>query len=179
MKGKYIINNLDLKDKKTGVTLVCCFSRMVFVPFFFSALEKIKMPRKDIHLLIYDNTQDGLLQLKLEEEIKKIQDKYKSVRLYKSYLKGRGSIAGSGNEQFNNSKLYNIWVMWKRLFTNKNTMIHTPYFFQLEDDTISPPYCYEKLFKTLKKDQRIAMVTGISTAWSFEKAIIRVPAHSR
>ena len=121
------------------------------------------MPRKDIHLLIYDNTQDGLLQMKLEEAIKKIQDKYKSVRLYKSYLKGRGSIAGSGNEQFRNSKLYNIWVMWKRLFTNKNTMIHTPTFFQIEDDTICPPYCYEKLFKTLKTDPKIALVTGIST----------------
>lgn len=163
MKGKYIINTLDPKDKKTGVTLICCFSRKIFVPFFFSALEKIKMPRKDIHLLVYDNTQDGLLQFELEKEIKKIQDKYKSVRLYKSYIKGRGNIAGSGNEQFDNSKIHNIWVMWKRLFVNKNTMIHTPTFFQLEDDTISPPYCYKKLFKTLKKDPKIAMVTGIST----------------
>lgn len=167
MKGKYVINTLkDLtapEDKKTGVTLICCFSRMIFVPFFFSALKKIKMPRKDIHLLIYDNTQDGLLQYELEKEIEKIQDKYKSVRLYKSYIKGRGSIAGSGNEQFDNSKLHNIWVMWKRLFVNKNTMIHTPTFFQLEDDTIAPPYCYEKLFKSLNKDPKIAMVTGIST----------------
>jgi len=166
MAGKYLINTLEKSEREEGTTLICCFSRMLFVPYFFAALKKIKMPRKDIHLLIFDNTQDGLLQIKLEEAIKKIQNKYKSVRFYKSYLKGRGSIAGSGNEQFDNSKLYNIWSMWKRLFVNKNKMIFTPTFFQLEDDEISPPECFEKLFKTLKKDPKIAMVTAISTGRS-------------
>ena len=108
MKGKYIINTLNdfsaLKHEKQGTTLVCCFSRMIFVPFFFKALEKIDMPRSDIHLLIYDNTQDGLLQMKLEEEIKKIQKEYEVI------------ISDNGKGQIEEPYFQNIATLGLNLF---------------------------------------------------------------
>jgi len=159
MKGKYLINNLKEKDKGEGITLVCCFSRKLFVPIFFSALKNMKLPRKDMHLLVYDNTEDTPLADALLDVINPIIKDYKSVRLYKSYLKGKGNILGSGNEQFKRSKLFNIWSMWKKVYH----MIYTPTFFQLEDDTIAPPHAFEKLYAVFQDKNDVGLVTGIST----------------
>ena len=166
MRGKYIINNLKKQEATEGITLIATFSRRIMVPIFFQALEGMDLPRDEMHLLIYDNTQDVLLQEALEKELSKRMGIFKSVRLYKSYLRGRGNITGSGNEQFKQSILYNIWVMWKRLFVSKPQMIHTPAFFMLEDDTIAPPDAYRRLISTLQKRANIALVTGIATGRS-------------
>jgi len=162
MKGKYVISTLKKADREKGITLVCCFSRLIFVPFFFRALDKMDLPRKNIHLLVYDNTADEPLAFALSTELNARLTDYLSVRLYKSYLKGHGNILGSGNEQFGQSKLHNIWSMWRRVYH----MVHTPLFFQLEDDTIAPPDAYKQLFRTLYKQPKAAMVTGISTGRS-------------
>jgi len=159
MKGKFLINTLQPKDREAGVTLVCCFSRNVFVPFFFAAFKKLDLPRKNIHLLIYDNSADETLSNSLINELRYLTPAFKSVRLFKSYLKGRGNIKGSCNEQFGSSKLFNIWHMWKRVYN----MIFTPVFFQLEDDTIAPPQAYNRLFSILYSHPRAAMATAIST----------------
>ena len=159
MKPKFLINNMKRSTAQEGITLVVTFSRRLFVPMFFKALEGMKLPRKDMHLLIYDNSIDVLLGNELTEKCYGLMHKFKSVRLYKSYLKGRGNISGSGNQVFKWSKLYNIWHMWKRVYP----MVKTETFFQLEDDTISPPDAFTRLYPTLLKDPKIAMVTGIST----------------
>ena len=163
MKGKYLINDLKQNEKTEGTTLIVCFSRTFLVPFFFKALQEMDLPREDIHLLVYDNTEDGLLSAKILDEISRFMCpkcyQFKSVRLFKSYLKGRGNITGSGNEQFRKSKLYNIWHMWKRVYN----MVFTPTFFQLEDDTIAPPHAFKRLFKGLQARPKAAMITGIST----------------
>ncbi|GAH19042.1 unnamed protein product, partial [marine sediment metagenome] len=86
MEGKFLINNVERVNKDLGVTLVCCFSRTIFVPFFFKALKQMDLPRKDIHLLVYDNTKNEELAKSLKTEIQRITPSYKSVRLYKSYL---------------------------------------------------------------------------------------------
>jgi len=163
MTGKYLINNLKKKDREKGITLICTFSRQVLVKIFFKALDNMDLPRKDMHLLVYDNTEDIGLTESLKEEINNRLTDYLSVRLYKSYLKGKGSIAGSGNEQFKKSKLFNIWSMWKQLYVNHGGMIYTPEFFQLEDDTIAPPDAYKRLTKTFYKKPNSAMVIGIET----------------
>ena len=163
MSGKYIINNLKKKDREEGITLISTFSRELFVPIFFKTLEQMKLPREKIHLLIYDNTQDVSLSNALQEAMKGYGDKYKSIRLYKSYLKGRGSIKGSGNERFKTSKLWNIWQMWIRIFQSPQTMVHTPTFFMMEDDTICPSNSFNKLYKSLMASEKIAMVTAIAT----------------
>jgi len=166
MRGKYLINTLKKADKEKGITLVVCFSRLVFVPIFFKAFSQMDLPRKNIHLLVYDNSSDEPLAEALKSELGSnsfaLKNKYLSIRLYKSYLKGHGNILGSGNEQFGQSKLNNIWSMWRRVYR----MIYTPLFFQLEDDTIAPPDAFKRLFLTLYKHPKAAMVTGISTGRS-------------
>lgn len=146
-------------DKEKGITLVVCFSRLIFVPIFFKSFSQMKIPKKDIHLLVYDNSADEQLAAALKKELDILLTDYLSVRLYKSYFKGHGNILGSGNEQFSQSKLHNIWSMWKHMYN----MIYTPLFFQLEDDTIAPPDAFKRLFRTLYKEPKAAMVTGIST----------------
>lgn len=163
MNPKFIFNNLKEKEKKKGYTLICCFSRINMVNFFFKELGKMKLPRRQIHLLIYDNTNNPalstLIMQKLNRDGHKIINSYKSVRLFKSNLQGHGSIAGSGNEIFSESKLFNIWSMWKALYP----MVFTDLFFQLEDDTIAPPNAWNRLFALLRNNPDSAMVTAIST----------------
>lgn len=142
-----------------GITVVVTFSRQIYVPFFFAAFKNLKLPRKDVHLLVYDNTCDEPLGQALQKEIEPLISQFKSVRLYKSYLKGRGSVNGTGNEQFRNSKLQNIWLMWNHM----KKMIFTDTFFLLEDDTICPPDAFSRLYKTLMSSKRIGFVTGIET----------------
>ena len=163
MKGKYLLNNLKKKDKKEGLTLVITFSRLIFVEIFFNNLKDIEMPRKDVHLLLYDNTTDSPLAEALLKKVEEIKDQFKSVRFFKSNLAGRGNIRGSGNDVFKFSKLHNIWDMWKKIFVVRGGMVFTETFFQLEDDTVSPPNCFKKMYKTLLSDEKIALVTGIET----------------
>ena len=161
-RKNYLINNLKKSNKHDGVTLVCTFSRIIFVKPFFLAFDNLKMPRMPVHLLIYDNTEDEPLAQALLKKVKPLVPHFKSVRLYKSYLKGRGNIQGSGNEHFKRSKLFNIWRMWLRL----RKMIHTPYFFQLEDDTISPPHAFQRLLGLVMRNSRVGFATGIETGRS-------------
>lgn len=158
-KGKYLIDNLKLGEKSAGITAVITFSRKILIPFFFASFKDLKLPRKDMHLLVYDNTDDAPLGEALQAELTPLLSEFKSVRLYKSYLKGRGSVVGSGNEQFRNSKLYNIWMMWNRM----KKLIYTDTFFLLEDDTICPSDAFSRLYKTLMSSKRIGFVTGIET----------------
>ena len=159
MKGKYLINTLESIDKKTGETLVCCFSRKIFVPFFFKALEQMDLPRSNTHLLVYDNTDNEGLGITLKNVLQSITPSYKSVRLYKSYLPPKYKVSGTKQPKFSESKVFNIFEMWKDLAR----FIHTPTFFQLEDDTISPQNAYTELKKVLKSKPKAAMITGIST----------------
>jgi len=158
-RGRFLFNNLKPEEKKEGITLIITFSRKLFVPFFFAAFKNLKLPRKDIHLLLYDNTDDEPLAQELLAEFDKIKEQFKSARFYKSYLKGRGNISGSGNEQFRNSKLHNIWLMWNSM----KKMIFTDTFFVLEDDTICPPDAFSRLYKLLMSSKRIGFATGIET----------------
>ena len=158
-KGEFLINNTIKAEENEGITFVCTFSRALLVPIFFKAFNQMDLPKKDIHLLVYDNTQDFFLKTKLLAEVEPLVPLFKSVRLFKSNLKGQGSISGSGNEIFEESVLFNIWSMWLKI----KDMIFTKTFFQLEDDTIAPPDAFTKLFFELEKDENIGLVTGIET----------------
>lgn len=158
-KGNFLINTLERFSAPEGITLVCTFSRKIFVPFFFAAFNKMLLPKKDIHLIIYDNTEDEPLKDALMAELDFSFYGFKSIRFYKSYLKGKGNIVGSGNEQFKHSKLQNIWSMWLRM----KRMIYTDTFFVLEDDTICPPNAFKRLMGILMRNSRIGFVTAIET----------------
>lgn len=159
MKGKYLINTLSTNAKHQGVTLVCCFSRKGMIPFFFQALKNMTLPRKDIHLLVYDNTANLSIERELKNVLQSITQSYKSVRLYKSYLPPKYKVSGTLVPNFSDSKVSNIWKMW----VNLKGMIHTPTFFQLEDDTIAPQNAYNRLFSVLNTKPKAAFITGIST----------------
>lgn len=175
MTGKFLINNLKSEDKKKGVTLVVTFSRKVFVPIFFEALRKMGLPREIFHLLVYDNSEDRTLEKDLREEIKKLKDQYLSIRLYKSYIKARGSVLGTGNEIFKESKLWNIWQMWNKVYK----MVYTELFFQLEDDTVAPPNSFVDLLKIIEKDKKVGMATGIATGrFAYPWLPVRLGVHN-
>ena len=157
--SRYLIDTLKKKDRKEGITLIVTFSRRIFVPYFFSAFKDLNLPRKDIHLIVYDNTEDEPLKEELLAQVEPIAFQFKSVRFYKSYLHGKGCIVGSGNEQFKKSKLQNIWSMWLRM----RKMIFTDTFFVLEDDTIAPPDCFRKLHGYLMDHRGVGFITGIET----------------
>lgn len=174
-KGEMLISENYENIEKDDVTVVITFSRDIFVTPFFEAFGKMKLPMDSMHVLIYDNTQDPILKDSLISLANQLVPKFKSVRLYKSNLRGRGSITGSGNEIFDESKLFNIWSMWIKLYD----MVDTDYFFQLEDDTIAPPEAFEVLFKSLLADSDVAMVTGIETGrTSFPWVPVRLGVHS-
>jgi len=158
-KGKYLVNTLQNKNKQEGSTLILTFSRKIMVPFFFASFNKMQLPKKDIHLIIYDNTEDEPLKDALMQDLEFCFHGFKSVRFYKSYLKGRGNITGCGNEQFKQSKLQNIWLMWLRM----KKMIFTETFFVLEDDTICPPNAFKRLMSLLLRNKGIGFVTAIET----------------
>ena len=162
-KGKFLINTLKKSDEKDGITLVCTFSRKIFVPFFFQAFRQLILPPEPIHLIIYDNTDDETLKDALMKEVNPLEvpcmSQFASVRFYKSYLKGHGNIMGSGNEQFRKSKLWNIWRMWLSM----KRMIKTPEMFVLEDDTICQPDAFLRLLGLLRKNSKVGFVTAIET----------------
>jgi len=158
-RGKYLVNTLKKSNEKIGTTIICTFSRRIFVPFFFAAFNKMILPKAGLHLIIYDTTEDEPLKDALMQELEFCFHGFKSVRFYKSYLKGKGNIIGSGNEQFKKSKLQNIWSMWCRM----KRMIKTETFFVLEDDTICPPNAFMRLMGLLQRDSRIGFVTAIET----------------
>ena len=160
MEGKYIINTIDDKTKNKGVTLVCCFSRRFFIPIFFKALEQMEIPRKKVHLIVYDNTDDKQLEADLIPVVEGLSDSYLSVRLYKNYFPCKYHSDGLSNRLFTESKTSNIWEMWKDLPNH----IHTDYFFQLEDDTVAPADAFTVLFRDLKQNLDAAYVTGIETS---------------
>ncbi len=159
MQGKFLINNLEHSTSTEGITLVCCFSRKIFVPIFFKALSQMELPRKSMHLLVYDNTNNEDLAFELSTELGRQAHKFKSVRLYKSYLPPRYKVSGTEQPKFSESKVFNIFEMWKDL----QGKIHTDRFFQLEDDTIAPPDAYKRLKSILDSKPKAAMITGIST----------------
>lgn len=160
MKGKYLIDTTTNENRKLGATLVCCFARRVFIPFFFKALEQMEIPREEVHLIVYDNTDDKQLEADLISVVEGLSDSYLSVRLFKNYLPSKYTSDGNPDKPFKDSKTSNIWEMWKDLRNH----IHTDYFFQLEDDTIAPADAFMVLFRDLEQNLDAAYVTGIEVA---------------
>ncbi|GAI04015.1 unnamed protein product, partial [marine sediment metagenome] len=163
MKGKYIINTMKRKDYKDGITLVVTCSKMLMLPFFFKSLRDMDLPREDMHLLIYDNTDDPAYLEKLMDEIDELTcpkcQQFKSIRIYKSYAKPKGNLKGSGANHFSKTQLHNIWCMWQKLYK----MVYTDTFFQLEDDTIVQPDTFKRLYKLLMSNSKVGFATAIET----------------
>lgn len=133
---------------------------------FFNALTDLDLPREKIHLLIYNNTEKPELKEKLETVVKIFQEdlepKFKEITLFTSNRTGGQTLLGQENDNFTKSKLSPIYEMWKDI----KDMIKTDVFFQLEDDTIAPPYAFNKLIEDLFSLPFAGLVTGIETGRS-------------
>lgn len=178
MKGKFVIDTLGKTDHEKEITCVITISRLCLLDDFFKNFEKIKMPYERIHLLVYDNTDDVILGIGLKGKLtagpKDVIFPFRSVRLYKSYRKGRYNVLNFKKRNWYHSKLYNIWHMWLDI----RKMIHTDTFFQLEDDTLSPPYAFKALYHALMKNKNIGFVTGIETGrWPNPQYPVRLGVH--
>ena len=163
MKGKFVYNTLKPETKKDGITLVVTISKIQMLPFFFEGLKNMDLPREEMHLLIYDNTDSPAVLEAIHEGLEFCLcpkcPQFKSIRIFKSFLKPKGALMGSGNEIFKKSKLANIWHMWQRIYK----MVWTDTFFQLEDDTICPPDSFRRLWGLLQADSSVGFVTAIET----------------
>jgi len=150
-------------DYKEGITLVLTCSKPKILAFFFAGLRKMDFPREDIHLLIFDNTNSPVVLENIKEGLDSLScpkcKKFRSIRLYKSFMRPRGILRGSGGYKFSSSKLFNIFSMWKKIMR----MIYTETFFQLEDNGIYQPDAFKRLHKLLMSDSKVGFATAIET----------------
>jgi len=144
------------------ITLVGTFSRVNMVNPWLIALYKMKLPREKIHLLLYNNTDNITLHNVLTQEIPYLKTLFRSVTYFRSNRTGGKTIIGQDNDNFNKSKLKPIWEMWNDI----KDMIETSVFMLIEDDTIAPPYAFERLFYDLFTLKKAGFVTGIETGRS-------------
>ena len=92
-KPGFLLDTTEGVDMKKGFTLVLCFSRRWCVEPFFKAFDKLRIPVEDCHLLIYCNSDSALLERDLLFHAEKYRKVFKSLRLYQSYRRGRGTIS--------------------------------------------------------------------------------------
>lgn len=172
-KPRFIVDNTETrrgkKNMSRGVTLVLCFSRPWCVSPFFRNFERIDFDRSKVHLIIYNNTDNAILDGLLLEIARRYQQTHKqkygerktlqafaSVRLYKSFRRVGGVVFGQ-TPTFDSSKLPVIIDMHKDIAG----MITTDTFFMLEDDTLPPPHAFTRLMAKLKSDAGIGLVGGV------------------
>jgi len=171
-KGKYIYKEYNKKVSKKDFTLVFCFSRSCFVRPIFESINKMMIPLKNCHLLIYDNSCNALLERMLLESIKIYKGVFASLRIYKSYREGTHVIIGMRNYKFKDTKLPPIQEMYEELPKH----IETDLFINIEDDTLCPPNTVNDLlstyFEARKKYKRDVFVTGIESSRHYDENII-------
>ena len=156
------------------LTLVGTFSRLNMVKPWFNALDKLEMPRKKIHLLIFDNSDQKDLELALRKEINLREKDFLSVKFRKSGRKGGRTILGQDNNNWKKSKLKPIWDMWIDLCY----IIHTDVFFLIEDDTIAPPHAFLQLMQDFTTLDSAGFCIGIETGrTAFEWSPVRLGVH--
>jgi hypothetical protein len=158
----YIVKHWPVSGRASGFTLVCTFSRDVYVHNFFAALNNMRIPVKQCHLLIIDNTDIGVLAEHLKERAKVYVGAFKSVRLYKTYRRVGGDVITEVDTGFKRSKLPMIYAMHHDMLK----LVNTDKFVLLEDDTIAPPNAVVKLLRLLEQNPRCGIATAIETGRS-------------
>jgi len=161
-KADYIFNNMKNKDKKKGFTLVMTFSRRWCIHNFFATFMKMDLDMKNIHLLIFDNTDNALIEKDLMYWVEALKEAFLSTRLWKSYSRGVDRLIIDADIGFKGSKLPFIYKMQEDIIK----LVHTDVFVQLEDDTLAPPKAVTKLVKILKTHKNCGVATAIETGRS-------------
>ncbi len=173
--GVFVFDNTKGVNMKEGFTLALCFSRRWCVEPFFKAFEKLKVPWKDCHLLVFCNKDSVLLENDLLEFVKIYADVCKSARLYSSFRKCKGSNTLIPSDPDHRGKLPYIYAMYLDLID----LISTEVFVSFEDDTTVPPNAVMDLLDLLGKHNNRAFVSGIETnRGPYEEIKTRLGVHS-
>lgn len=166
---KFLVDNTANKDMSKGWTMVITFSRPWCVVPFFADFERLEFDRSKCHLLIYNNTNDVVLDRLLIKRAlryhqwhkqksgeRKLHQPFASVRLFKSFRRYGGIVFGQP-VSFDASKLPTIYDMQKDV----TKMITTKTFFMIEDDTLVPSHAPERLFRILRRSKKNGIVSGV------------------
>ncbi len=159
---RFLFDNTEGKNMQDGFTLVVCFSRNWCVGPFFKAFNKLRIDLDKCHLLIFDNTDNVLLENSLKRKVDIYKDIFYTTRLYKSWRKGGDQRMGAEDRGFHYSKLPYIYAMHLDFLK----MITTDKFVLLEDDTLPPPMAVHKLLQHLEKNPDVGVATAIATGRS-------------
>jgi len=151
---------LRKQDKRKGFTLVICFSRRWCVAPFFDRFKKLKFDRAKCHLLIFDNTDNVLLEQELIDAVAPLRKEFLSLRYYKTYRQGGYVVRGEPNNDFYKSKIFPISQMQFDI----PKLVHTKTFVQLEDDELPQnPNTITRLLYLLSL-KNVGLATGVSSA---------------
>ena len=165
-KGKFLYEEERIKPKSDHFTLVFAFSRAWCVYPIFNSLNKMKIPLDKCHLLVYDNSDNKLVEDALMQKFMLYKGVFASMRIYKSYRKGGKVLKTTRKARWEDTKLVPIMEMYKEY----TKMIKTEVFINIEDDTICPPDTVMKLLETLEKYDYNAFVTGIECSRDADRA---------
>lgn len=160
--GEFLIDTSGNKDMSKGTTIVLCFSRSWCIKEFFKSFDKLKIRKKDFHLLVFDNTDNVVLSQELRKATTKYVFKFKTYRYYKSWRQGGRIRMHQGEKDVMKSKIPAIYQMQKDIAN----LITTEIFVQIEDDTVFPENSVKKLLNILKKEKNCAVATACETGRS-------------
>lgn len=169
MKGKkpeFFIDTTKGKDMKRGFTLVVCFSRPWCVRNFFAAFNQLKIDMKNCHLLVFDNSDNAILEELLKKRVGQYTDAFYTVRLYKTWRQGGRELVTQENAEWDVGKLPYIYEMHKDFLR----LTTTDKFVLLEDDTLPPyktrPDVVMYMLDQLEKIPNCGIYTAIETGRS-------------
>ena len=174
---EYLINTLKESHKLEGVTLVLCFSRRWCVAPFFEVFKKLnfccKLKKESFHLLIFDNSDNALLQNELLAQLESFKEGWCSVRYYKTWRQGGQVIRGEINNDFYKSKIYPISEMQHDIVN----LVYTDKFIQLEDDEVPQNLNVIPKLLALLQLKGVGIASGVSCARSPIKAKCGMGVH--
>ena len=156
----FLIDTMKAGDTLKGFTLVLCFSRRWCVQPFFKKFSTLKIDRKNCHLLVFDNTDNILLQNELLPIIEKQKEKYLSCRYYKTYRQGGSVLRGERNDNFYKSKIFPISEMQHDIIK----LVTTDTFVQMEDDEVPQKNDAIPRLLCLLEKENVGIATGVSSA---------------
>ena len=157
---EYLINTLEKSPKEQGFTLILCFSRRWCVKPFFERFNQMKFCRKCCHLLLFENSDNVLLENELKEQLAPIQKYFLSVRWYKSGRQGGSVLRGQLNNDFYKSKIFPISEMQYDIAN----LITTKTFVQLEDDELPQNKQTIQILLKMLNTPMVGLASGVSSA---------------
>lgn len=158
-KPVFLLDTTEGVDMKKGFTLVLCFSRRWCIVPFFEAFDKLRIPVDDCHLLIFCNSDSPLLERDLLVYAERYRKVFKTVRMYQSYRRGRGTMSNIPSDPDHRGKLPYIYAMYLDIID----LVTTEVFINLEDDTTVPSGAVMRLLSIMEENNNRAFVTGIET----------------